>query len=79
MKRLVVAIAAVALGAGTASWADKPVFTKAPAMLPTWTGFYLGIETGGAWGRSKHVDQITGLDDVSWFDVMGPRWWHRRI
>src|SRR6516225_6166070 len=38
---------------------SRPVYTKAPPPPPlySWTGCYLGIEGGGAWGRS---DQIAG-------------------
>ena len=38
---------------------SRPVYTKAPPPPPlySWTGCYLGIEGGGAWG---HSDQIAG-------------------
>jgi outer membrane immunogenic protein len=50
---LIVAIAAVAPAAA----ADLPAraYTKAPAYLDpasNWTGFYVGLNAGGAWGRS---------------------------
>jgi outer membrane immunogenic protein len=44
----------------TASAADLPsaqTYTKAPVVVdPTydWSGFYIGIEGGGVWGRSQH-------------------------
>jgi outer membrane immunogenic protein len=55
-----VAIAAI-LGIGAASAADLPM--KAPPMAPvvappSWTGFYLGINGGGAWGRTDHTDSF---------------------
>src|SRR5262249_58036218 len=31
-----------------------PVY-KAPRAAYSWTGCYLGIEGGGAWGRSDHI------------------------
>jgi outer membrane immunogenic protein len=64
MKRTVFGgIAAIALGAalaGPAAAADlsnryQPI-AKAPAYAPplySWTGFYLGLNGGGGWGRSK--------------------------
>jgi outer membrane immunogenic protein len=76
MKKLFLATAMLALGAGTALAADLPARPyKAPAVVPVviynWTGFYIGIEGGGSWGRSKHVDQATGLDDTPTFNVTG--------
>ncbi|WP_044542443.1 outer membrane beta-barrel protein [Bradyrhizobium sp. LTSP885] len=42
-----------------ASAADLPAatYTKAPAIVDpayNWSGFYLGVEGGGVWGRSQH-------------------------
>lgn len=75
MKKLLWTAAIVALGTGTALGADMPLrmYTKAPAPIAiyNWTGLYIGIEGGGSWGSSKHVDQFTGLDDAPWFDVNG--------
>ncbi len=58
MKRFVLAAAGLlALGVTAASAADlparAPMPTKAPAYLPAynWTGFYIGINGGGGWGR----------------------------
>jgi outer membrane immunogenic protein len=44
-----------ALGAsGLAFAADMPVKARAPvAPPPTWTGFYIGINGGGAWGKTE--------------------------
>jgi outer membrane immunogenic protein len=77
MKKLLLATTILALGAGSAFAADLPakVYSKAPAVVPiaiyNWTGFYIGVEGGGSWGRSKHVDQPTGLDDTPWYNVNG--------
>ncbi len=55
-----VAVAALALGALPATAADlsnRPVY-KAPVSVPTvynWTGFYVGVSGGGAWGTSEHT------------------------
>jgi len=54
------AIAALTLGAFPAAAADlstRPVY-KAPTMVPVvynWTGFYIGVSGGGAWGTSEHT------------------------
>jgi outer membrane immunogenic protein len=59
MKRLFVAGAALFALAGVAAAADLPPapqsYYKAPPYMPvyTWTGFYLGINGGGALGSSK--------------------------
>lgn len=60
MKKLLLAGAAIiALGSASASAADiqrRQMPAKAPAYLPpppyNWTGFYVGINGGGGWGRS---------------------------
>jgi outer membrane immunogenic protein len=71
MKRFVFAWAgAVALAGliGPADAADlsRPVYTNPPPMPPAyyqWTGFYLGINGGGAWGSSSW--DSTGSFDTS--------------
>ena len=51
---LLAATAVVALG-GTALAADFPVKGRtAPQAVYTWTGFYLGIQSGYLWGDAKH-------------------------
>jgi len=62
MKRLLIATTALtALAASSAFAADIPArsYTKAPAMLPVynWTGFYMGVNLGGAW-----TSDLTGAD-----------------
>jgi len=64
MKRVFVALAAVAAFgfASAASAADMP--TKAPMAPPpvayNWTGLYVGINGGGAWGREDWLDNAIG-------------------
>jgi outer membrane immunogenic protein len=61
MKKLLLAgVAVIALGTISATAADiqrRQMPVKAPAYVPppvyNWTGFYLGINGGGAWGRSE--------------------------
>jgi outer membrane immunogenic protein len=64
MKKLLSGIAAflIAAGSGSAFAADLPpppqVYAPRPALAPpiySWTGCYLGIEGGGAWGQSQHT------------------------
>jgi outer membrane immunogenic protein len=59
MKKLVLAgVAVLALASSRAFAADVPV-KAAPMVAPvpvfSWTGCYLGIEGGGAWGHSQHI------------------------
>jgi outer membrane immunogenic protein len=60
MKRLVLALAAVAALTGSAAAADlsQPApapYYKAPVYAPVynWSGFYIGINGGGGWGTSN--------------------------
>jgi outer membrane immunogenic protein len=59
MKRVILACVGVLALGGTAAAADLPPagpvpYYKAPAYAPAynWSGFYLGINGGGGWGRS---------------------------
>ncbi len=68
MKKLVIALTALAAFTGSASAADlgaRP-YTKAPApvaMAPSWTGFYIfGGGGGGIWSANGGVDNTaTGI------------------
>lgn len=58
MKRLAAALLSVALSAAGAFAADFPArtYTKAPiavAPIYNWTGFYVGLNAGGAWNDSN--------------------------
>jgi outer membrane immunogenic protein len=61
MKRVVLACVGIAALGGVAAAADLPPapaapYYKAAAYVPpgyTWSGFYLGVNGGGAWGRSS--------------------------
>jgi outer membrane immunogenic protein len=54
VRRLVLALGALCVSSVGAMAADMPV--KAPPVIPpplySWTGFYVGLNAGGAWGRS---------------------------
>jgi outer membrane immunogenic protein len=64
---------ACAFSSASASAADLP--TDAPAIRGApvygWQGAYVGLAGGGSFGRSKHVDHLTGLDDTPRFNVNG--------
>jgi outer membrane immunogenic protein len=63
MKKLLLGtVGLIALGSGfgmapasAADLAARPVYTKAPAMIPVlydWSGFYVGINGGGGWSHN---------------------------
>ncbi len=71
MKRLFLACVALVALAGAAAAADLPPraapnYYKAPAYVPpyTWSGFYIGVNGGGAWGTSA-------WDSTSSFNTTG--------
>ena len=70
MKRLFVACVGVLALAGTAAAADLPPapnYYKAPPVYPpayTWSGFYIGVNGGGGFGRST-------WDSAGGFDISG--------
>jgi len=68
MNRVVVAcVALFALAGGSATAADlSPYYQPGPAYnsIYNWTGFYLGINGGGGWGRSQ-------WDALDTFDLSG--------
>lgn len=75
--RLVGISAALAVGvAAPVVAADLPpqLPAKAPPVAPvpyfSWTGFYLGLNGGGGWGRSSHADSHFGINTGT-FDLSG--------
>jgi outer membrane immunogenic protein len=77
MRKFVIAVAALAF-TGTAYAADMPLL-KAPPMMaapPSWTGFYLGVNGGGASGGTETGLNVTpaGLYNataVTEFGILG--------
>ncbi|RTL80154.1 MAG: porin family protein [Hyphomicrobiales bacterium] len=68
MKKIALSLAALAVTAGSALAADLPS-RKGPAVLPPppppppmWTGFYVGLNAGGAWANSN--GQYLGMGPV---------------
>ncbi len=72
MRRLCVALLGLVSFAGAAAAADlarrapQPYYPKAPIVAPVynWTGFYIGINGGGAFGTSN-------WDSTNSFDISG--------
>ena len=62
MRKLLLAGTAVAvvMAAGSAGAADlsRPVYKAAPPPIPvfSWTGWYVGVHVGGAWGTKEWSD-----------------------
>jgi len=67
VKKLVLAVSALALSAVSASAADLAArpYTKAPVapLVYDWSGFYLGINGGGGWAHNCYAVAGTGLTD----------------
>jgi outer membrane immunogenic protein len=57
-----VAFAALAVPAIAADMAPAPVYkAPVPVVLPTWTGFYVGLNAGGAWSENNSVAVNSGV------------------
>lgn len=72
MKKLLLAtVGVIALSVTAAQAADlsrRPMPAKAPAYVEppfSWTGFYIGINGGGAWGTSDFSGGVSNSFDVS--------------
>jgi outer membrane immunogenic protein len=68
VKKLALAAALFALCATAASAADLAPYTKAPVAAPiySWTGFYVGLNAGGAWNESN-ATTTTVFSPVGYF------------
>ena len=78
MKKFLVASAALTalIVGGVANAADIParMLVKAPVVVApiyNWSGFYVGIEGGGGWGRSQHFTSAVPIDFSGTFNVNG--------
>jgi outer membrane immunogenic protein len=67
VKKLVLAVSALALSAVSASAADLAArpYTKAPVapLVYDWSGFYLGVNGGGGWMHNCFSDAVSGISD----------------
>jgi len=66
MRRSFLALAATTAaftftGAYAAFAADMGIPVKAPPPAPSWTGFYIGADGGGAWGTTQSTALISGV------------------
>jgi outer membrane immunogenic protein len=76
MRRFLLASAAFCVLIAPAIAADQRMPLKAPPPAPApvrdWSGCYVGIEGGGAWGRSHHTTADSlNLDIAAPFDLSG--------
>jgi len=74
LKPIIAALFTVALTAASASAADLSprTYAKAPAMVVNnWTGFYLGVNAGGAW-NSSNVTTSTVFSNTGYFANTSP-------
>lgn len=77
MKKLLLGISALVISTASASAADMAVKAPllAPAPIMSWTGFYVGINGGGAWmdGPSMtYVDLAAGLANFNSTNAYAP-------
>jgi outer membrane immunogenic protein len=85
MKKLVLALTAVAAFAGSAVAADLPArtYTKAPAVVsaPSWTGFYIfGGAGGGLWdSNTSVVTTATGAPLIPINQQQGGNGWYGTV
>jgi outer membrane immunogenic protein len=80
MKKLVLALSALAAFTGSAIAADLPArtYSKAPAVVaaPSWTGFYVfGGAGGGMWTADTNVVTFPGLVGLTRDQRMGGNGW----
>src|SRR6266851_7843903 len=47
-----------------------PIY-RPPAPVANWTGSYIGISGGGAWGNAVVHNDLTGVDQTPRFDLRG--------
>jgi outer membrane immunogenic protein len=79
MRKILLASTAIAvvMAAGAAGAADmsRPVYKAPPPPIPvfSWTGWYVGVHVGGAWGTKEWSDPVfTGFDGGTPFVVSFP-------
>ena len=62
---LMASVGAIAIAiAGSALAAEPPVYTPPPPPIFTWSGLYLGVQIGYAWG-SDPVDEVDVIAPVA--------------
>jgi len=84
MKRLLIALSALAAFTGSASAADLAArpYTKAPPPVaaPSWTGFYIfGGGGGGLWSADSNVVTFPGLGALTRDQTLGGSGWYGTV
>src|SRR4029078_10370624 len=70
-KALLASVSVIALNSSLVMAADLPVKAPPmPAVLPPWTGFYIGLNAGFAWGRSDPT--LTGNPNAAPLSLGAP-------
>ena len=57
--------------ASAADLSIAPIYKAPPAPVATWTGSYIGVSGGGAWGSAVVRNNTTGFDQTPRFDLSG--------
>jgi len=57
--------------AAAADLSVAPIYKAPPAPVVTWSGSYIGISGGGAWGSAAVHNNTTGVDQTPRFDLSG--------
>ena len=57
--------------AAAADLSIAPIYKATPAPLNTWTGAYVGLSAGGAWGGAVVHSNATGADQTPRIDLGG--------
>jgi outer membrane immunogenic protein len=75
MKRLLGIAAMASLFAPSAFAADMPLKAPPPpvvAVVYNWTGFYIGANIGGSWGRERDDGTFSSVSSAQEFRTAGP-------
>ena len=58
--------------AAAADLSIAPIYkAPPPAPVTTWSGSYLGVSGGGAWGKAVVRNELTGADQTPRMDLSG--------
>lgn len=74
-RKIILATTALLLGSTASLAADLPVrapmAAPVPAAIYNWTGFYVGVNGGYAWGRQDPLNLLSNRFDRAEFDIKG--------
>ncbi|MFL6799251.1 MAG: outer membrane protein [Xanthobacteraceae bacterium] len=57
--------------AAAADLSVAPIYKAPMAVVPNWTGAYVGVAGGGAWGSAVVRSDVTGVDQAPRIDLEG--------